>query len=246
VPELVDSNYRAYDHIASAARIDKILAQPRGSYEEKESLPDRDALTYTNGFYAYCSALFVDLRESSSLPGIYNRPALAKLYRAFISETVAVLNSDSSAREVNIVGDCVWAVYNTPLKSDIDDVFSLAAETNSLMKMLNYKLQKAGYSTPIRAGIGLSYGRALMIKAGYSGSGIQDVVYMGDVVNRAAKLAAQGSKTIWTPPVMIDETFRSNLKEKNQKLTSQDTQRGCYTADIINLVMNDWYRENCK
>ncbi len=105
----MDSNYKAYDHVASAARIDAILAQPQGSYEERDSLPDRSALTYTNGFYANCTALFVDLRESSSLPGIYNRPRLAKLYRAFISEMVAILNSDSGAREINIVGDCVWA-----------------------------------------------------------------------------------------------------------------------------------------
>lgn len=51
------------------------------------------------------------------------------------------------------------------------------------MKVLNYKLKKAGYDTPIKAGTGASWGRALMIKAGLSGSGINDVVYMGDVVN---------------------------------------------------------------
>jgi class 3 adenylate cyclase len=45
---------------------------------------------------------------------------------------------------------------------------------------------------PIRSGIGMSYGRALMIKAGFNGSGINDVVYMGDVVNRASKLAGLG------------------------------------------------------
>jgi class 3 adenylate cyclase len=174
----MDSNPKSYDHVASAARIDAILAQPQGNYEERDSLPDRNALTYTNGHYANCSAVFVDLRDSSSLPGTYNRPALAKLYRAFISETVAILNSNSDAREINIVGDCVWGVYNTPLKSDIDDVFSLAFTTNSLLKLLNYKLAEANYKSPIRAGVGIAWGRALMIKAGYNGSGIQDVIYM--------------------------------------------------------------------
>lgn len=135
----MDSNPKTYDHVASAARIDAILAQPQGNYEEKDSLPDRTTLTYTNGFYAKCTALFVDLRDSSSLPSAYNRPALAKLYRAFISETVAILNSDTGAREINIVGDCVWAVYNTPYKTDIDDIFALASKTNSLLKILNYK-----------------------------------------------------------------------------------------------------------
>jgi len=242
----VDSNPKAYNHVASAARIDAILAQPQGNYEEKDSLPDRSALTYTNGYYANCSALFVDLRDSSSLPGIYNRPALAKLYRAFISETVAILNSDTGAREINIVGDCVWGLYNTPYKSDIDGIFSLAYQTNSLLKLLNYKLAKANYKTPIRAGVGLAWGRALMIKAGYSGSGLQDVVYMGDVVNRAAKLAAKGSKTPWAPPIMIDGGFAANLNEHNQALVTNDYQYGCHTSDAISIAMQEWYSENCK
>jgi hypothetical protein len=45
-----------------------------------------------------------------------------------------------------------------------------------------------------------------MIKACYSGSGINDVVYMGEVVNRAAKLASQGGKPAFiyfTPRMMI-------------------------------------------
>jgi class 3 adenylate cyclase len=188
----MDSNYKWYNHVASAERIDAILAQPQGNYEEVDSLPDREKLSYTNGFYANCSALFVDIRGSSALPAKYKRPALAKLYRAYISEMVAIFNSSSLAREINIVGDGVWAVFNTPLKSNIDDVFTVAATANSMMRILNHKLRKSGYES-VNVGFGMAWGRALMVKAGYSGSGISDVVYMGDVVNRAAKLAAKGS-----------------------------------------------------
>ena len=149
----MDSNYKIYDHVESFKRIDEILTQPSGNYEEKKSLPDRDDLTYTNGFYAYCSAVFIDIRDSSTLPTLYNRPALAKLYRAFISEMVAVLNSNATAREINIVGDCVWTVVNTPTKPDIDAVFGQMCTANSLLKVLNYKLQKKGYTTPIKIGM---------------------------------------------------------------------------------------------
>jgi class 3 adenylate cyclase len=240
----VDSNYKAYDHLASVARIDGILAQPQGNYEEVKSLPDRDKLTFTNGFYAYCSALFIDIRDSSKLPDLYERPVLAKLYRAFISEIVAVMNGNTNAREINIVGDCVWGVFNTPKMSDIDDVFRTAYTANSLIQVLNYKLDKNGYKTGIRCGLGMSYGRALMIKAGYNGSGINDVVYMGDVVNRAAKLASQGSKN-FKPPFMVDDVFRGNLKEHNQGLLTWDSGLGCYTGNVVNTTMEDWYHANC-
>jgi class 3 adenylate cyclase len=112
---MMDSNYRAYEHVASFERVDEILAQPQTNFEEVPSLPDRDRLTFDNGFYANCSAMFVDLRDSSKLPDHYNRPALAKLYRAYISELAAIMNGTPMTREVNIVGDCVWAVFNTPI-----------------------------------------------------------------------------------------------------------------------------------
>ena len=113
------------------------------------------------------------------------------------------------------------------------------------MKTLNYKLIKAGYPQPISVGIGMAYGRALMIKAGHNGSGIADVVYMGDVVNQAAKLAAQGNAGYGVPPIMIGDAFAANLNEENQKLVTKDWNRGCYTANVVNTAMNDWYEVNC-
>lgn len=154
----MDSDDKTYDHVASFKRIDDILKQPDVNYEEVKELPDRDRLTFTNGFYAYCSALFIDIRGSSDLPAKYKRPTLARLYRAYISECVAIMNADLCCREINIVGDGVWCVVNTPKKSDIDDVFSTAANLNSMIKTFNYKLGKRGIGS-IRVGIGMDQGR---------------------------------------------------------------------------------------
>ena len=65
------------------------------------------AVTFTNGFYVDCTALFVDICDSSKLPDYQNRPVLAKIYRSFISELVALFNGASKSKEVNINGDCV-------------------------------------------------------------------------------------------------------------------------------------------
>lgn len=156
------------------------------------------------------------------------------------------MNGDAQAREINIVGDCVWGVFNTPLKKHIDAVFLVAARANSLVKVFNYKLGKAGYTTPIKIGIGISYGRTLMVKAGSNGSGIADLVYMGDVVNHAAKLAAQGSSGLLAPPIMIGSDFATNLNDDHRKLVMNDPGRGCYTANVVDSAMNEWCNENCK
>ncbi|WP_406288012.1 hypothetical protein [Streptomyces sp. NBC_00209] len=210
------------------------------------SLPDRDKLTFTNGFYANCSAIFVDIRKSSQLPSHYRRPRLARIYRAYLSELVAIFNGNSNTREINIAGDATWAVVNTPFKSDVDAVFSLGAMANSMVQVLNYEMRKASYGQPIEVGIGMSWGRALMIKAGHSGSGINDVVYMGDVVNEAAKLANYGNSAWNVPAIVTSSDFHGNLNEENQGLLAYDRLRGCYTGSVINLAMEEWYQENCK
>jgi class 3 adenylate cyclase len=240
----MDSNHRKYDHEASMGMLDAYLGSATGPYEESSSLPDRDDLTFNNGFYGKCTALFVDLRGSSDLPDHYKRPTLARIYRAFISECVAIMNAHPKAREVNIVGDCVWGVFNTPSKSDIQDVFSAAARVNSMMKALRYKMGKKGMTTPVHAGIGMAYGRALMVKAGYNGSGINDVVYMGDVVNRAAHLAHHGSRGS-NGAHMLDKSIYINLDDHRQGLVRWNQRLGCYEGDFIRTVMEDWYKENC-
>ncbi|MFF3289128.1 hypothetical protein [Streptomyces sp. NPDC003023] len=242
----MDSNYRVYDHTASARRIRDYLTSSTSSYEEVNSLPDRDKLTFSNGFYANCSAIFVDIRKSSQLPSHYKRPRLARIYRAYLSELVAIFNGDPNTREINIAGDATWAVVNTPYKRDVDSVFGLGAKANSMVKILNYEMKKASYGQPIEVGIGMSWGRALMIKAGYSGSGISDVVYMGDVVNEAAKLANYGSSGWNIPPVVTSSNFHENLNDHNKELLKYDYSRSCYTGTVINTVMEEWFKENCK
>lgn len=240
----MDGNYKSYSYTASSERIADILSQPAGQFEEVDALPGRDRLTYTNGFYGRCSAVFVDIRDSSQLPSKYKRPTLAKLYRSFISEMVSVLNGQVKVREVNIVGDCVWATYNTPYISDINEVFSVASRANTLRKLLNKHLEKRGYE-PLRFGIGVDWGRVLMIKAGANGSGINDVVYMGDVVNSAAHLAHKAGRLLGNS-IWVGSNFYGNLDKHNQGLLDQtyDSDLGyVYTGDIISTAMNDWIDE---
>ena len=237
----MDGNYQLYDYQKSSDRIAEILNQPAGTFEEVEGLPDRDRLTYTNGFYGMCSAVFIDIRGSSGLTDKHKRPTLAKIYRSFISEMVAVLNSAPFVREVNIVGDCVWAVYKTPIKTDIDVVFSVVYKANTLLKLLNHHLGKKGIDS-IKVGIGVDYGRVLMIKAGFSGSGINDVIYMGDVVNRAAHLAHEAGRG-WADPIFAGGTFHLNLNEHNRGLLSDKYVNDLgkvYAGNVIDTDMNQW------
>lgn len=241
------TNKILYDVEKSAERIDNILNESNSNFSDKDNIPQRASLTYTNGFYVNVSALFIDIVGSSDMTEDSKRPTLAKIYRSFISECTAIMNDSCvNCKEININGDCVWGVFETPLKSDINDVFSTAAKLNSLIKVLNYKLRKKGYQE-ISVGIGADYGRALMVKAGYSGSGLNDVIWMGDVVNSACHIANKAGRE-FRDPIIVSSIFYSNLSEDNQKFfkaTSIDW-KTYYQCNVVNTNMNDWYNENCK
>ena len=56
-----------YNFEDSCKRIDDMLATS-GDFEETVDIKKRVNLTYDNGYYVNCYALFVDIRDSSSLP----------------------------------------------------------------------------------------------------------------------------------------------------------------------------------
>ena len=135
------------------------------------------------------------------------------------------------------------------MKSNIDAVFEIAGKLNSLIKILNYKLEKKGYSR-IDIGIGMDYGRVLMVKAGYSGSSINDIVWMGDAINQASHACGKAGRN-GKDVLFLTSDIYNNLKEDYQKLLKSYTDiygdwRTYYTGNIIDLAMNSWYEENCK
>ncbi len=239
----MEASYSSYDFNKSIERIDDILDGSDTSYEDKDSVPPRSSLTFKNGFYVECSAMFIDMRGSKSLNEKHKRPVLAKIYKTYISELVAVLKGHENVCEISIEGDCVWGIFNTPLKSDINKLFNIASKVSSLIDILNIKYKRKGYSE-LSVGIGISYGTTLLIKAGYVGSGINEVVWLGKLVGEAAKLCSYGNKTILDYELMISNIVYNNLSEHNKGLLSKNTTYDCYHGNIKNVDMNDWVKRN--
>jgi class 3 adenylate cyclase len=239
----MEAKYSYYDFNNSIDRIDDVLKGSDASYENKGSIPSRDSLTFNNGYYVSCSSLFIDIRGSKSLAENHTRPVLAKIYKTYISELVAVLKGHSKVNEIYIEGDCVWGIFDTPQKCDIDELFSIAAKASSLIDILNIKYKKKGYSE-LTVGIGLTYGSSLLIKSGYKGSGINEVVWLGKLVAEAALLCSYGSKTYDDKEMMVSDVFEQNLNENNKKLLTRNHSRGCHHGYVINLTMDEWVQKN--
>jgi len=237
---------RQFDFNDSFDRLQEILDSSE-TFEQVDSVPNSDTLNYNNGYYFKCYSIFIDIRDSSTLPGKYQKRILAKIYRAYISEIVALFQSSPNCKEINIVGDSVWAVYNAKVKDDVSEVFHASYAACSIINTLNYKLCKKNID-PISVGIGIDKGDALMVLAGFKGSGINDVIYMGGVVNNASKLCSKGGKNgigsiVISPEVYNDLQGKTNGTTEYQTFFTKKFLENYYHGTMIRVDMNKWLEE---
>ena len=232
----------------SVARIDQMLATS-GSFDETNDIKKRQDLTYENGYYVNCYALFVDIRDSSSLPEVHQKRVLAKLYRSYISELTAIMQSYENCKEVNIVGDCVNGIFTCNCKDDVMQPFQAAYTINSIVEVINMKAGKKGYNS-IRIGIGLAKGKALMVQAGYKGSGLNDVIWMGDVVNYASHLCDKANKE-GNSVINISEDVYNDLEgftghenKPYQGMFRCPWGKDYYTGNVIRVSIEEWLNAN--
>lgn len=252
------SDYEEYDFEARLERIEHILSSSLdtsfegGSFNIKE-MNDNQAI------YVECVSIFVDLRDStkfvenSDLP----RKSLGKIYKAYISEIVAIVNSFRTCWEIDIVGDCVSAVFINKRKDDdiYKDGLSAASMCNGMLKVLNEKYkQKWEDKVFIKAGIGLASGNAMVMKVGLFGSKeIKEGIYIGNVVNKASKLCDKASKDENSPILVSQEIYnRSNIiaNSKTNKTFKdmldpfdtgkEDNLDSIYYGSFYRKFMGDW------
>ncbi len=225
-------DHSEYNFSNSLDRIDEILNSSDYNYEEKKGIPSESSLTFKNGFYVDITVVFVDIRGSKELANSHTRPVLAKIYGSYISEVIAVMKDNTKINDLFIEGDGVWAVFNTTTNEDVQKVFSTTSKISSLIDALNKKLTRKGYSK-IKVGIGIDDGESLYIKAGYSGSGINEIVWIGKVVGEAAKLSGFGNRESHDKRTMVTKRVYSMLSEHQKSLLKWNASRECYHGNTI-------------
>lgn len=234
----------AYDVQQSSTRIEEILNASDNTYEDKTEVPSEDLLTFTNGFYVDVTALYIDIRKSTQLAAAHTRPVLGKLYRAYISECVAIINSNEKCSQIFIEGDAVIGVFSTPNCSDVDKVFETAGQLSSLNILLNHHFAGKGYST-IDCGVGIADGKALMIKTGHKGSTVNEIVWIGKVLGEAAHLSYHGNrdgKLQLQVSTRVHQLIKNGYKNFLKPVYAGGLTGGIvqYEASIGDLGMHNW------
>ncbi len=236
-----------YDYKTGKARVEEILNN-RTEVIEQDSIPKDDQYTYENAYNGWVSAIFVDIRDSTTLFQNADKVIVSKVIRCFTSEIIDILNSDPNIREIGIRGDCVYAIYTTPKKIDIYEVAEKTLYVNSYIHALNKLLSNKRFPA-INAGIGMSTAKELVVKAGRKGSGINNLVWIGDAVTTASKLSSIANKDN-LGSILFSKTSYDNfigiLKSNRPDATTWFTEESWslygpyYSADLIIMEFEDW------
>lgn len=239
-----------YNYKNSKANIINIL-KSETPIKAKDSIPSDQEFTYENGITCWVSAIFVDIKNSSEL---FKRKdeKLARLLRAFTSEIITIFQDFDQYNQIGIRGDCVYAIYSTPQKADIHNVFEIAVRINTFMKMLNALLVENKYST-IGVGIGLGCDYELIIKAGRSGTGINDKIWIGRAVVDAANLSSIANRHGYKK-IAMNSCFYNNIKDIsgnkeewfNHISGSNFFDADFYECNVINKKFNKWIEDGMK
>ncbi|MDE7083153.1 MAG: adenylate cyclase [Clostridia bacterium] len=239
-----------YNYRNSKANIINILTS-KTEIKEKEKIPPEQDFTFNNGVLCWTSAIFVDMKNSTELFKKRDEK-LVRLLRAFTSEIITIFQDLSTYNQIGIRGDCVYAIYSTPQQKDIGEVFDIAAKVNTFMKMFNKLLSDNGYST-IGVGIGLGAAKELIIKAGRSGTGINDKIWIGKAIVDAANLSSVANRHGFEK-IAMSSCFYNNIVELpgnkkdwfNRHNDDRYFDETFYTCTVINTDFNDWINRGMK
>lgn len=235
----------SYDYKAGKLRLESILSSKEEIVEVKSVPQDESSWTYSNGIESWITSIFIDLRDSKKLFSTKAKFDVAKVIRSFTSEIIEIFNGSNLVREIGIRGDCVFGVFSTPSTQSVNEVLGLCEWANTYIKMLNNLLVKYKIDT-IKAGIGISCSKDLIVKTGRKGTGIYDRVWIGKALAEADRLSKITSKVETSfetkMPIAMCKTVYNSIKEfgKNSELYTKHRIQDYYAGDVIRLEMNSW------
>ena len=238
-----------YDYKSGKKRIEEILDNTLEVIEQ-DKIPKDGKFTFTNAYYGWVTGIFVDIRDSSTLFSKEDKEEISKMIRSFTSEIIEILRDDDNLREIGIRGDCVYAIFTTPSKEVIYEIFQKSLYINTFLKMLNKLLLDRGFDT-INVGIGISTAKELVIKAGRKDVGIYNNVWIGDAATKASNLSSLGDKDGYKKIIMSNITYINIINQMKKNNSTKDvdswfhknennTFGTFYDINIIKNTFNKW------
>lgn len=224
-----------YNFEESLFRIDQMLNFQISEEETRSSIPNLNVIPAKGGVITNCSVMQMEMTPSSSSD--YSQ--LLRVYRAFLSETVAILASNINCVDIKALGTQLTAVFNTPFKNNIETLIDKTAMINTLAQIVTKKAKRLGLPG-ISVKIGVDYGNVMLMRYGKLNNDEvypKGLVWIGKPVEGAQMLV---ERPVFGRNIWISDVVFQNLSEEYTKFFQREKESGCYCADIINMHMKSW------
>lgn len=244
-----------FDYKQSRKRILEILDDKTDIRPEYRIPKDESTFTYDNGIKTWVGALFLDMRNSSAFFTENKPDVVARIMRAYYSEIIKILEDNDIYREIGIRGDCIYAIYSVPQKSDLNDIFDDAVTINTFNNMFQKILSQKNYPR-FSIGIGIGASEDVVVKVGRKNSGFNDKIWIGNAVVDASNLSSIAD-SVYDYPIYVNSTFYFNIKdfpiydgakETNSSFFSEDDKNNktVYKCSVIKTAFTNWINRDFK
>lgn len=172
-------------------------------------IPETSKVGFDEGKWLDAAVLYIDIRNSSAITSQHTSEVAAKIYQIF-HKAMVLTARHKNGQIRGYHGDRIMVVFDSG-----ETKRSQAVETAILMQKIiseeiNPLLNEA-YKHPLACGIGIDFGKMLVMKVGIQGANNNDLVWAGNVANRASKLADIGTG-IYVSDNVYDSMY-ANLKK---------------------------------
>ena len=225
-----------YNYLEGLERIDLRL-QTNLDSNRIPTIPRFDECGSRGTILCYGTVVSIQLRPVEDEYKIDESQKL-KIIESFFSEACQIIRSNSSCRDIIVSNLTITAIYNTALKSEIDDVINDLARIRSLIPIIEKKSNITRGLLDIR--ISACYS-SLSMTVVESSEMSKHFLWDGDAIKTSHKMLDD----IDNSSILISKLVWDNLSESNQKCFIPHNQlSGMYVGNIVNVLMNNWLDSN--
>lgn len=227
------SLFNPYSLEEASYRIENIMKMELSDIKVSDKLPSDDELN--NQAVRNTNGTVVCVKYKINFEDIVGG---MKMLRLVASEFYNILVSHKGVRDIQCIDDTFVALYDTPLKSDIDLLLEMVAKINAVTNVFNYRLKPdTTKEAALKVTLAMHYSRIIICRLGTAGISNESICYRGHAIKQTLQIVDDYKDSV-TNTIYVTDTFYNNLKTEYQEFFTQVNE--VYGASVINTAINNW------
>lgn len=222
-----------YDFERGAKRLQIAFNKRYLINESKNKIPDKKLSNNSQSYFINSTVLVVHIK-------VLEKEKKVKLIhtQTIIPEVLNIFKASKSFYSMKLHNEHLIGIFDTPYKSNVQEVFSLGARINSMIKIANYYFSENG---KIQFGIGISDGEILISAIEDENTDQNHLLFQGNPYTEAIEM----SKAVMNK-IAVNSVVYNNLSENQKRLLGFNYDKNFYFGSIIRTKIDNWHEKKLK